>query len=292
MSASERSGSLTLLARLGFSRLGEAEALLVELESAGLRRDELLSAAATAADPDEALGGLTRIARRDAAAVRAVHEDPQASLALWAVLGASTGFADFYLRHPEELAHLAGAGIALPTGEELRSSLLDAVGGVDGFASDGGESSWIALRVRYRRLLARIAAYDLLSASSVDTVSAVAARLADAAGAALEASLCVARRRIAGASAGAGLFPREQVAATKLAVIGMGKTGARELNYVSDVDVIFVAGADETKADEISESRVVDIATRLAVQTMRGVSSIEIEPPLWEVDANLRPEGK
>src|SRR3954452_10679475 len=98
MSASERSGSLTLLARLGFSRLGEAESLLVELESeAGLRRDELLSAAAAAADPDEALGGLTRIARRDSAAVRALHEDPQASLALWALLGASTGFADFYL---------------------------------------------------------------------------------------------------------------------------------------------------------------------------------------------------
>lgn len=37
---------------------------------------------------------------------------------------------------------------------------------------------------------------------------------------------------------------------------------------------------------------MVDIATRLAVQTMRGISGVEIEPPLWEVDANLRPEGK
>ncbi len=295
MSASPRSSSLTLLARLGFSRLGEAEALLAELETdAGLGRDELLAAAAVAADPDEALGGLTRIARRDAAAVRAIHDDPQGSRALWALLGASTGFADFYLRHPEELADLAGAGAALPSGDELRSSLLEAVDAADGFAADGGESSWIALRVRYRRLLARIAAYDLLSASPVDVVAAVAARLADAAGAALEASLCVARARIANGSsgAGAGLFPREQVAATRLAVIGMGKTGARELNYVSDVDVIFVGGADEADLEALGESRVVDIATRLAVQTMRGISSIEIEPPLWEVDANLRPEGK
>ena len=93
-------------------------------------------------------------------------------------------------------------------------------------------------------------------------------------------------------TAGAGLFPREQVAATQLAIIGMGKTGARELNYVSDVDVIFVGGADEPAMAEFGESRVVDIATRLAVQTMRGITSIEIEPPLWEVDANLRPEGK
>ena len=44
--------------------------------------------------------------------------------------------------------------------------------------------------------------------------------------------------------------------------------------------------------EEVGESRIVDIATRLAVQTMRGISGVEIEPPLWEVDANLRPEGK
>jgi glutamate-ammonia-ligase adenylyltransferase len=69
----------------------------------------------------------------------------------------------------------------------------------------------------------------------------------------------------------------------------MGKTGARELNYVSDVDVIFVGGGAH---DDLSESRAIDIATRLAMQTMRGVSGVEVEPPLWEVDANLRPEGK
>src|SRR5690606_4843326 len=104
---------------------------------------------------------------------------------------------------------------------------------------------------------------------------------------ALEASLAVARARVA-----AGPFPRDQVAAVKLSIIGMGKTGARELNYVSDVDVIFVAGADEAAAADIDQSRVIDIATRLAVQTMRGISEVESEPALWEVDANLRPEGK
>ena len=141
-------------------------------------------------------------------------------------------------------------------------------------------------------MLAAIAAYDLMSASPVDEIAFVAARLADAAGAALEASLCVARTRVSGGGAGAALFPREQVAGTRLAVIGMGKTGARELNYVSDVDVIFVAGADDGLIESVGESRIVDIATRLAVQTMRGIDGAEIEPPLWEVDANLRPEGK
>lgn len=293
MSTSERSQSLTHLARIGFSRLTEAEAELVELEQLlGLEREALTGPASRSADPDAAVSSLTRIARRDAASVRALHACAAGWSALWALLGASTGFADFYLRHPEELSHLTGAGERLPSGDEMRAALLASVGADDGFSAAAGDEAWVALRVRYRQLLAAIAAYDLLSASPVDELAAVAAALADAAGAALEASLCVARTRVSTGGAGAGLFPRDQVAATRLAVIGMGKTGARELNYVSDVDVIFVAGADDAVAAEIGESRIVDIATRLAVQTMRGISGVEIEPPLWEVDANLRPEGK
>ncbi|WP_194411571.1 bifunctional [glutamine synthetase] adenylyltransferase/[glutamine synthetase]-adenylyl-L-tyrosine phosphorylase [Microbacterium cremeum] len=293
MSASERSGSLTPLARLGFGRLTEAEALLAELhDAAGIPRERALDGAAGAADPDEALHAVTRLARRDAGAVRQAAGHDRAWRVLWALLGASTGFGEFFLRHPAELAELADAGDVLPTDAEMRASLLDAVGAVEGFADDGGETAWVALRARYRRILARIAAYDLLSASPVDEIAAVSAALADAAGAALEASLAVARTRVSRGAAGAGLFPREDVARTRLAIIGMGKTGARELNYVSDVDVIYVAGADDAVIDELGESRVVDIATRLAVQTMRGISEIEVEPPLWEVDANLRPEGK
>ncbi|MET0296084.1 MAG: bifunctional [glutamine synthetase] adenylyltransferase/[glutamine synthetase]-adenylyl-L-tyrosine phosphorylase [Microbacterium sp.] len=292
MVAGERTTSLTGLARLGFSRLAEAEALIGELEQAGLSREALTENASSAADPDAALEALARIARRDVEAVRSLGQDPVGWRAAWAVLGASTGFADFFFRHPAELAHLSTGARHLPSADELRDELLDSVGAVDGFAADAGEEAWCALRVRYRRLLARIAAYDLLSASPVDEMPAVAASLADAAGAALEASLCVARTRVSGGAVGAGLFPRDQVARTRLAVIGMGKTGARELNYVSDVDVIFVGGGDDDLLEELGESRVVDIATRLAVQTMRGISGVEIEPPLWEVDANLRPEGK
>jgi glutamate-ammonia-ligase adenylyltransferase len=279
MSASERSGSLTPLARLGFGRLTEAEVLLTELhDTAGIARERALEGAAQAADPDEALQALTRLARRDADGVRQAAERPRAWRVLWALLGASSGFGEFLLRRPAELAELADAGERLPTDDEMRASLLDAVGAVEGFAADGGETAWVALRARYRRILARIAAYDLLSVSPVDEIAAVSAALADAAGAALEASLAVARTRVSGGAAGAGLFPREHVAATKLAIIGMGKTGARELNYVSDVDVIYVAGADDPVIDELGESRVVDIATRLAVQTMRGISEIEVEP--------------
>ena len=55
----------------------------------------------------------------------------------------------------------------------------------------------------------------------------------------------------------------------------MGKCGARELNYVSDVDIIFVA----EQADALS--------TRVASEMMRMASTA-----CFEVDAGLRPEGR
>ncbi len=292
MSSGSRTTALGSLARLGFARLGETDDLLAELASAtGITRDELLADAAVAADPDEALGGLVRVARRDAAATGAALRDPERLRVAWALLGASSGFADFFLRHPEELAEIARPA-SPPSAEELRDELLASISSADGFAADGGETAWVALRVRYRRMLARIAAYDLLSDDPVGVMPVVSAALADAAAAALDASLAVARTRVSTGGAGIGLFPRDQVAQVALAIIGMGKTGARELNYVSDVDVIFVGGAPDEVLEELGESRVIDIATRLAVQTMRGLSGAEIEPALWEVDANLRPEGK
>ncbi|MFG6491952.1 bifunctional [glutamine synthetase] adenylyltransferase/[glutamine synthetase]-adenylyl-L-tyrosine phosphorylase [Microbacterium sp. P03] len=292
-SSSERSTILTDLARRGFSDLAAADALFHELEElVGLPLVELTRGSARAADADAALGGIVRVARRAAGPVRDVLVHERGRDAVWALLGASDGFSDFYLRHPDEIVHLVDAGSRLPSQGELLSEMLAAVDVVDGFASAGTDAEWVALRVRYRRLIAAIAVYDLLSDDPVQAVKDVAEKLADAAGAALEASLAVARTRVSGGDAGRGLFPREQVAGTQLAIIGMGKAGARELNYVSDVDVIFVGGASERDTEAWGESRVIDIATRLAVQTMRGISGTEIEPPLWEVDPNLRPEGK
>jgi glutamate-ammonia-ligase adenylyltransferase len=67
----------------------------------------------------------------------------------------------------------------------------------------------------------------------------------------------------------------------------MGKCGARELNYISDVDVIYVIDAGD-----LDDARASTIGTALAAGISRAISSVAREPGLWEVDANLRPEGK
>ncbi|GAB6857519.1 bifunctional [glutamine synthetase] adenylyltransferase/[glutamine synthetase]-adenylyl-L-tyrosine phosphorylase [Microbacterium xylanilyticum] len=278
--------SLSALARLGFVGLSTASAGLRELaEIAGVAPVALIEGLRSA-DPDEALAGLIRVGRRDPAAVAAVLGDEQARSNAWAVFGASPGLGRFFERRPEQLAVLREHGAGLPTGDVLRAELLAAVGAEDGFAASGDAATRIRLRVAYRRAVVGIAVWDLAAADPVEAVAAVSSTLADAAAAALEAALAVARTVVAGASAPA----RRDVALTRLAIIGMGKTGARELNYVSDVDVIYVAGtADE---EQLSEARAIDIATRLARETMQVLSGIEAEPPLWEVDAALRPEGK
>ncbi|WP_447912875.1 bifunctional [glutamine synthetase] adenylyltransferase/[glutamine synthetase]-adenylyl-L-tyrosine phosphorylase [Microbacterium phyllosphaerae] len=284
MARSDDSVSLSALARLGFAELSEAAANLAELATLlGVERSLLLGEA-DGADPDAAVEGMLRVARRDPAPLAALFVDPESRRRVWRVFGASQGFADFFLRHPDQITVLGEATSELPSADQLRERLLDAVGARDGFAESADDAAVVTLRVAYRRNLAEIAAFDLTAHSPVRIVGDVAAALADIAGAALEAALAIARRRLA------DTLSREQVAATQLAIIGMGKAGARELNYVSDVDVIFVGGT--TDEEVVSEARAIDIATRLARETMRGLSGIEVEPPLWEVDAALRPEGK
>ncbi|GAA2173533.1 bifunctional [glutamine synthetase] adenylyltransferase/[glutamine synthetase]-adenylyl-L-tyrosine phosphorylase [Agrococcus versicolor] len=260
------------LARLGFSSPSEAIDLVGEVESVlGERLDDLR----LAADPDRALRSLVRLHRAglDLAPTLA---DAAASASLMRVLGASTGLATCIERAPELLEALVPR--ALPTTEELRSSLQEAVADPEASRTD----AIVAMRRRYRRHLTEIVAYDLAQPDPVAHVQAVSAALADAAASALEASLTIARRTVA------VRFGADDVAATALAVIGMGKTGARELNVLSDVDVIWVHGSTEA----ISEERAAQVAQALARETTAGCVESAREPMLWEVDANLRPEGK
>ena len=106
---------------------------------------------------------------------------------------------------------------------------------------------------------------------------AVGEALAELAEAALEAALAIAREEYG-----------DGHEACRLAIIGMGKTGGGELNYVSDVDVIFVA----EPADGTDEETALRVGTALATGTMRACSTPTSEGSLWPVDAALRPEGK
>jgi glutamate-ammonia-ligase adenylyltransferase len=267
------------LARLGFAELSESLARSADLE-ARFGPDVPLPVGGSAAlwggtaDPDGALRMLERLLERAPDELRPVLRDEAATERLVRLLGASIGLGDFLHRRPAELALLLEPVGAPWSQERYTVSLTEAIDAAT------GEDARMRLRVRYRRHLAQIALYDVLHPVPTDAFPAVAAGLADLAGAALDAAVDVARREVP--------FPAADVAATPLAVIAMGKAGARELNYVSDVDVIFVTEG----TDAVPTDRAVLVSTRIAIAATHVITDLAAEPALWEVDANLRPEGK
>ena len=163
-----------------------------------------------------------------------------------------------------------------------------------------GKDGYVALRVAYRAELAKIALIDVCSPDPVELMPTIGRHLADLAAAALEAALAIARTEVAeGAGGGLCAAPARgaSVDALDLAIIGMGKCGARELNYISDVDVVYViAPAPASDLPEgvepLTEQECAQIGTELVHALTKAIMAPAPEPPLWEVDANLRPEGK
>ncbi len=91
MTSGDRSTALTALARTGFSQLTEADTLLGELEeSVGVDRADAMQLAQRVADPDRALRAVLQVARRDAGAVRRTVADAGAWRALWDIVGPPT----------------------------------------------------------------------------------------------------------------------------------------------------------------------------------------------------------
>lgn len=278
-----RENTRSSLARLGFSDLAAVpDRIAATGEVWGARIDATITEFSVAADPDQALRIVCDFALAHPVELDQVWASQHARAVAIRLLGLSTGFDEFFDRHPEALATVCMRPPAYPTLGEMNGQMVDAVRGLD------GDAAVIALRVRYRELLAGIAATDLCSSASIASQPDASRALADLAGAALEAALQVARAELS--TSGKVRATQEQLDATRLAIIGMGKTGARELNYLSDVDVIFVA--ESADPDVVSTDQAVAIATRLATTTMRTIDGISVEPPLWEVDANLRPEGR
>ena len=162
------------------------------------------------------------------------------------------------------------------------------------------KDGYVALRVAYRAELAKIALIDVCSPDPVELMPTIGRHLADLAAAALEAALAIARTEVAeGAGGGLCAAPARgaSVDALDLAIIGMGKCGARELNYISDVDVVYViAPAPASDLPEgvepLTEQQCAQIGTELVHALTKAIMAPAPEPPLWEVDANLRPEGK
>ena len=230
---------------------------------------ELLWSLSRAPDADTALRAMVRLA--DALGGdwdelnSALLTDRALRGRLFSVLGSSYALGDHLIAHSDRWRLLAG-DVQLPSADDLRYSFAELAGQVE--ISRDTATAAHPLRTLYRDRLLVLAALDLASTVENEPVLpfvTIGAHLSDLADAALGAALSVATRSVC----------RDTGESPRLAVIAMGKCGARELNYVSDIDIIFVA----ENADAI--------ATRVAGEMMRLAADA-----FFEVDAALRPEGK
>ena len=305
-SPTDRSRSAPSLARCGFTDPHAGD----DLRAAGWwgvggpteEGEPVLVALSRSPDPDLALRSLDRLRESAGAKWPEIDEelkaDPGFRGRLISVLGSSTALADYLAAHPEQWRRLAEikppeldeSGISAGSALDLAGAvpitsvapakftevLLRAVGAdrldgsADARAAVRGNDAVRALRLAYRGLLLQVAATDLGHLVEPELAkpgyTRVAAELTTLAEAALRAALAVAV---------AETCPADQPLPCRLAVIAMGKCGGRELNYVSDVDVVFVAEGDLPRA------------TRMAMAMMRVATEAA-----FEVDAALRPEGK
>lgn len=286
-----RPASVPSPATLGLTRPTAAEDL-AHLGWDNAESLDLLWTLAAAGDPDMALNTLMRVVDGAPEVVTAMREDETFRVRLIALLGGSSAFGDHLAAHPETWKELQRA---LPTPTEMLHTLLTTVGAEPATFVDAPERPDTAsedlttpgtyraqpgdhkaqLKTVYRTLMMRIAAHDLAGTFhsrkgqsrpqprvGFREVTRLTTALADAA---LTAALACAVRAVYG----------DEPLDAQLAVLAMGKCGAGELNFISDVDVIFV-GSD-------ASPRV----TRLASEFNRIGSAC-----FFEVDANLRPEGK
>ena len=276
--------------RIGFQ---DGTAAAAGVERLGDARRPLTDVLSTSADPDAALAALLRLvdeldaqegAGAGAAMLAEVADDEGTAMRLCSVLGASSALATHLCRHPMHWRELTDPtlGSTRPPAFSVRGALLAAVGADP--TSDApvatlpDAAALDALRVEYRRILLRLASRDLSHDLGIDDA---AAEISDLAAGTLEAALAVARARVG-----------ETASLARLAVIAMGKCGGHELNYVSDVDVIFVfEPAELASGERADESAALRAATQLASNLMQVCSDQTREGTIWPVDANLRPEG-
>jgi glutamate-ammonia-ligase adenylyltransferase len=210
---------------------------------------ELLGRALAAApDPELARVALAR-AGEDPVARDVLGREDVLAVAV-RLLGFSTAATDFLVAHPDETRALTD--VSRRTRVQLEGELAEDVERLG--ASD-------ALRRFRRRAMLRIAARDLGGAPLDDVVEEITG----------VAEACISS---ACSSLGAG----------ELAVIGLGKLGGRELNYSSDVDVVFVHAEGGARSHERADPAVAALIRLLSEPTAEGVA--------LRVDPSLRPGGR
>ena len=288
-SAREGDTDYAALAELGFNRVAESINHLALLargatqpSASPYRRElldrlgpELLDEIRSLADPDLALMNLAAFISAVGARTSflgLLEEHPETRRVLLKLFASSSHLSALFIRHPEILDTLVRSDLAQirRTASEVREELAGLVA-----ASTDFEASLDAIRSFRQQEFLRIAIADLAGNLQLEGVQIELTNLAETV---LREALQLARDETA---------KRYPVAAElQLCAIAMGRLGAGEMSYNSDLDLIFVYGeAAETAAGarEAAARMVQKLVAILEAPTREGTA--------YKIDLRLRPSG-
>jgi [glutamine synthetase] adenylyltransferase / [glutamine synthetase]-adenylyl-L-tyrosine phosphorylase len=254
--------------------------------------EELLRCLADSPDPDAALNHLERFVKTGGsplALLSHLEARPRAIEILARTFGASSFMAEILIRHPAWLYWLSESEVL----DRPRAS-LDVEQDLDrALESLQSESRRLdLLRITRRREILHIGVRDLLRLSSVtetlEALSGLAEALIQKAYETAEGALRQEHGLALLAETGPG-----QSTPSGFAVLGMGKLGGGELNFSSDIDLIYVYGSDRGRmAPRPSSPSRADFNKALALRLTAALADLTDEGYVYRVDLRLRPEGR
>jgi glutamate-ammonia-ligase adenylyltransferase len=277
------------LRSLGVADVARAHANLVSIANSRMTLDlvgeicgQLEKVLPRASDPEMALNNLDRfigLARSPLSLGALFERDPDALPDLVQIFSTSQFLSDL-LSSDSEAYDLLRITEGQPVAREvLVSEFLSDVAALD------DERSVMNLLRRYkRRELLRIAYGDIIRGQRVEVVTRQISFLADAL---CEAAVLAARRKL---QKSRGVPRRPDGEPARFVVLGLGKLGGQELNYSSDIDLVFLYEA-EGNADgdkRITNHEYFDLVARDAVRYLNEMTDQGI---VYRVDLRLRPEG-
>lgn len=234
-------------------------------------------------DPDMALNNLDRFfdAARNRLALAAFFErDPEALATLLQIFCASQYLSDLLIRDPASFDLLR-----LTEGQPVAREVLVREICQDVSAASDDREVMAALRRHKHRETLRIAYGDIVRRQRLEIVIEQISALADAI---CEAAVRAAQRKL---EQQRGRPQRPDGQAARFAVIAMGKLGGQELNYSSDIDLVFLCDeAGQTDGPRsISNGEFFD---RLAQQVVKYLTESTGLGVAYRVDLRLRPDGR
>jgi [glutamine synthetase] adenylyltransferase / [glutamine synthetase]-adenylyl-L-tyrosine phosphorylase len=236
---------------------------------------------ASVPDPDTSVRCLQRLRQQNPLVFDRLANSPSALRFAAAIFCHSRFLSEALLRYPERILQISGSGslYRVLRVDEYETGLLEFLG-----ANHRGVPAGEELARFRRRQLLRIVGRDVLGIATLSDITEEISNLADA-------ILEITYRRIREALVVRHGEPRlGDGTVCGFSVIALGKLGGVELNYSSDIDLMFVyRGSGETDGPAIISNA--EFAKKVANQFTALLSSYTAEGQCYRVDLRLRPDG-